>query len=101
MGMKNLNKFELGCSALKKSELDLADIDPMRLRLILAYRKMSARALALELGVSNVSVVRWVNGESRPSYIAVYAMANILEVEPAFFSTGVFVGKELEARTNH
>ena len=62
--------------------------DLNRLKLVLVEKKRTAKWLAQELGVSPVTLSKCCSNTTQPSLQTLDKIADILEVDPRYLSTG-------------
>lgn len=53
-----------------------------RLKVVLAERDLTNRWLAVNMGVSEMTVSRWVSNKRQPPLEQLYAIADVLKISP-------------------
>lgn len=61
---------------------DVYEVFPKRLRAVIAYKKISIAEIMRRIGVSNVSVSKYMNGKMLPNAFTICALADALETTP-------------------
>jgi transcriptional regulator with XRE-family HTH domain len=60
----------------------MADLQLNRIKVILAEQNKTSKWLGEQLGMSRVTISRWVNNKMQPSLEQIMVIANVLNVNP-------------------
>lgn len=61
---------------------DVYEVFPKRLRAVIAYQKISTAEIKRRIGVSNVSVSKYMNAKMLPNAFTICALADALGTTP-------------------